>query len=171
MRARGGRAGRRCSRSRGVRQDALRDPVSPSRSLPPLASLGAANLQVCFVSLAQSWFFFPWSARACAGAGRSRGRCGGWPAAAGGGPAPRRPRGAATRRRRRRHRSAAPGLVLVFLMITEPFLNFSCARASAIFQYPYNFCAIWVHQSSLDDFLSKKLAIICLVHPVLHRAG
>ena len=44
VRARGGRAGRRCSRGRGVRQDALRDPVSPALPL--------SNLQVCFVG---SW--------------------------------------------------------------------------------------------------------------------
>lgn len=45
MRARGGRAGRRSSRGRGVRQDALREPVSSSPSLTPSTSALSLALQ------------------------------------------------------------------------------------------------------------------------------
>lgn len=63
VRARGGRAGRRCSRGRSVRQDALRDPVSPSLFLSPPLAWATASSQLASVlhptrralESAQSW--------------------------------------------------------------------------------------------------------------------
>lgn len=143
MRARGGRAGRRCSRGRGVRQDALRDPVSPTPShLSQTCKCASLGLGVCsklapFVCV-------------CAGAGRSRGRCGGWPAAGGDPAPPRRTRGPATRRRQ--HRLAAPGLVLASLTIKASLSLFALLPSfstSAI-------CATWVHRSRIVFCCAQK---------------
>ena len=142
MRARGGRAGRRCSRGRGVRQDALRDPVCP-------CSLAAScNLQARFVrswSLAQSLLFFSWSARV-------QGRVD--------------PEGGAEDGRRRREEVGRLGArgerrrragELLWGWFFPPwrskfplFLKLLFCHTTAIFQNPYdNFCAILVHRSRI----------------------
>jgi hypothetical protein len=97
---------------------------------------------------------------ACAGAGRSRGRCGGWPAAAGGGRAARRARGAAARRR------AALGLVLSSLTIKVPSRpeasllptvpHYLCDLSESVVPYD-NFCAILVHRSRI--FLAPRIPV------------
>jgi hypothetical protein len=110
---------------------------------------------------------------ASAGAGRSRGRCGGWPAAAaaGGDPAPWRTRGPATRRPRQ---LAAPGLALASLTI-KASLSFLSLRLRSRFCHlsvPAQFLCNW--GSSFEDFLlllslrSKTLArirdvILCIL--------
>lgn len=59
VRPRGGRIGRRCSRGRGVRQDALRDPVSLL-----LLNLPASHGCLLLARLLKVWFF-PRCARVC----------------------------------------------------------------------------------------------------------
>ena len=141
MRARGGRAGRR----RGVRQDALRDPVSPCCSLAASCNLQArfvksglgVLLKLCASSLGlrvcRGGSIQRAVRRMAGGGGRRSG--GSARAGSGGGGAP----------------ASCSGVGSFLPDDQSPlFLKLLFCHTTAIFQNPYdNFCAILVHRSRI----------------------